>query len=230
MILAISAVSAADNDDTSDSALQAVEEAPVDEVSSEDVGALAATDDADVLAADGEGTNFTSLQNKIDSSNTICYIMNDYTRTDGDDVVTISKDISIVSRGGNFKIDANNKGGIFKINPGVSVFISGLTLVNGNSDYGAAIYNEGDLVVDGCTLYANNASEKGGAIYNVATLDVSDSTFTDNTATYRGGAIYNEGNLKVTESTFDSNDISYRAKNDDNGGAAIYNLNGEMII
>ena len=142
MILAISAVSAADNDDTSDSALQAVEEAPVDEVASEDVGALAATDDADVLAADGEGTNFTSLQNKIDSSNTICYIMNDYTRTDGDDVVTISKDISIVSRGGNFKIDANNKGGIFKINPGVSVFISGLTLVNGNSDYGAAIYKQ----------------------------------------------------------------------------------------
>ena len=230
MILAISAVSAADNNDTSDSALQAVEEAPVDEVASEDVGALAATDDADVLAADGEGTNFTSLQNKIDSSNTICYIMNDYTRADGDDVVTISKDVSIVSRGGNFKIDANNKGGIFKINPGVSVFISGLTLVNGNSDYGAAIYNEGDLVVDGCTLYANNASQKGGAIYNVATLDVSESTFTDNTATYRGGAIYNEGNLKVTESTFDSNDISYRAKNDDNGGAAIYNLNGEMII
>ena len=116
MILAISAVSAADADDTSDSAVQAVEEAPIEEVASDDVDAVAATDDADVLAADGDGTNFTSLQNKIDSSNTICYITNDYTKAEGDDVVTISKDISIVARGGTFKIDANNNGGIFKIN------------------------------------------------------------------------------------------------------------------
>ena len=49
MILAISAVSAADTNDTSDSAVQAVDEAPIEEVASEDVDAVAATDNTDVL-------------------------------------------------------------------------------------------------------------------------------------------------------------------------------------
>ena len=232
MILAISAASAADIDDTSDSDVLSVEETTVDEVVSTDAvdEVQTASEDTEVLTDDGDASNFTALQYRIDSSNTICYIMNDYKKAEGDDVVTISKDISIIARGGTFTIDANNNGGIFKINTGVSVYLSGVTLVNGNSDYGAAIYNEGDLVLDGCTFSNNVATQNGGAIYNTATLDVNDCILSDNIATYRGGAIYNEGTLTVTGSTIDSNDITFRAKNDDNGGAAIYNNGGTINL
>ena len=232
MILGISAASAADIDDTSDSDVLSVEETTVDEVVSTDAvdEVQTASEDTEVLTDDGDASNFTALQYRIDSSNTICYIMNDYKKAEGDDVVTISKDISIIARGGTFTIDANNNGGIFKINPGVSVYLSGVTLVNGNSDYGAAIYNEGDLVLDGCTFSNNVATQNGGAIYNTATLDINDCILSDNIATYRGGAIYNEGTLTVTGSTIDSNDITFRAKNDDNGGAAIYNNGGTINL
>ena len=54
--------------------------------------------------------------------------------------------------------------------------------------------------------------------------------FLNNTAVYRGGAIYSEGAVTVTDSVIDSNDITYRAKNEDNGGAAIYNLGGTLTI
>ena len=89
MILAISAVSAAEDIDTSDSDLQAVDEAPVEEVASEDVEPLAATDDADVVADPGDGNNFTSLQTIVDTkySHTL---QKDYTRVEGDSDISIS--------------------------------------------------------------------------------------------------------------------------------------------
>ena len=82
MILTISAVSAADIGDTSDSAIQSVEETSLDEVvSTSDVGDVqTAANDADVLAADGDG-NFTELQTSV---NTGMVMMNkDYTCVEG---------------------------------------------------------------------------------------------------------------------------------------------------
>ena len=94
MILAISAASAADTNDTSDSAIQAVDEAPIEEVASEDVDAVAATDNTDVLAADGDG-NFTELQNSIDSSGTVI-MSKDYTRVEGESTLSITKDVTLL--------------------------------------------------------------------------------------------------------------------------------------
>jgi predicted outer membrane repeat protein len=48
----------------------------------------------------------------------------------------------------NHVIDANNLGGIFKISPGITVYLNSLTFVNGNSAEGGAIYNEGDLIIE----------------------------------------------------------------------------------
>jgi predicted outer membrane repeat protein len=107
-----------------------------------------------------------------------------------------------------------------------------LTLVNGNSGYGAAIYNQGELIIGDCDFTSNVAS-MGGAIYNEGTLDIDDCTFTNNAATYKGGAIYNNGgSVEVTDSNFNGNDITKRngAASDDNGGAAIFNLGGSLTV
>ena len=160
MILGISAASAADIDDTSDSDVLSVEEAAVDEVVSADAvdEVQTATEDAEVLSADGDG-NFTELQTSV---NTGMVMMNkDYTRVEGENDISITKDVTIL--GNNHKIDANNLGGIFRINSGYTLTLIGVTLINGNSEYGGAIYNDGgsativnSYFLQQCRFNANN--------------------------------------------------------------------------
>ncbi len=80
--------------------------------------------------------------------------------------------------------------------------------------------------------FTNNSASNGGAIHsNQSTnVDISNSKFLSNVAVYRGGAIYSEGHLSVRCSTFDGNDIEYRIANDHNGGAAIYNHGGTLVL
>ena len=200
MILAISAVSAADTNDTSDSAVQAVDDAPIEEVASEDVGALAATDDTDVLAA-GDG-NFTELQTSVDTGTVL--MSKDYTRVEGEETISITRDVTIL--GNDHKIDGSNLGGIFNVNSGYTLTLMGVTLINGNAENGGAIYNNG------------------------GTLTIVNSYFLNNTATKSGGAIYNNGgSITVTGSTFDGNDLTDRSTNGD-GGAAIFDNAGDVLI
>ena len=248
MILAISAVSAADTNDTSDSVAQAVDEAPVEEVASSDVDALAATDNTDVLADVGD-KNFTQLQAEIDQSTTgMINLQSNYIRAEGESDIVINKNFNIFGNDA-YTIDAKNLGGIFKINSGCSVLLNNVILTNGNGINGGAIYNEGTVNIMSSTLTDNkatlggavyntgitaisgstltgNTADKGGAVYSTGTLVVDGTDFNENVATYRGGAVYNEGNFEATDSTFDGNDIIFRSANDDNGGAAIYNNGG----
>ncbi|WP_405265534.1 beta strand repeat-containing protein [Methanobrevibacter sp.] len=200
MILAISAVSAADTNDTSDSAIQAVDDAPIEEVASDDVGALAATDDTHVLAA-GDG-NFTELQTSVDTGTVL--MTKDYTRVEGENTISITRDVTIL--GNDHKIDGSNLGGIFNVNSGYTLTLMGVTLINGNAENGGAIYNNG------------------------GTLTIVNSYFLNNTATKSGGAIYNNGgSITVTGSTFDGNDLTDRSTNGD-GGAAIFDNAGDVLI
>ena len=197
MILAISAVSAADIDDTSDSVAQAVDESPVEEVASSDVDALAATDNTDVLSA-GE-QNFTQLQTAVDSGTVS--MSNDYVRQAGENTISINRDVTII--GNDFKIDGNNLGGIFNVNSGYTLTLTGVTLINGNSQNGAAVY-----VNDGAVLIAN------------------DVTFKENIASeYDGGAIYTVGGtITLTNCVLDSNDVTKLESSaaENHGGTAIY--------
>ena len=210
MILAISAVSAAEDIDTSDSDLQAVDEAPVEEVASEDVDPLAATDDADVLSAGGN--NFTSLQTLIDTSGDYLALDKDYQRVSGESDIKITKDITIngtadfFSQYGNtHAIDANNLGRIFNVTAGKKLTLIGVTLINGNAENGGAVYNNGIVNATNCR-------------------------FLDNTATYNGGAIYNNGGtLRLTNCVLDENDLTDRTVNG-NGGAAICDHAGTVTI
>ena len=233
LILAVSAVGAADLDDTSDSAIQAADDdadivvsSDVDDVaiSAADEGSddevAAASDSADVLAEPEEGNNFTSLQTKI-NSNKMISLDHDYTWVEGDSVISIDNAVTII--GNNHKIDANNNGGIFKINTGGALTLMGVTLVNGNSDNGGAIYNEGELAITDCVFTDNTASVNGGAIYNVGSIEImKDSTFENNKAANYGGAIYTTTDLTISNSEFKGNDLSVHHTSGEYGGYAIW--------
>ena len=191
MILSISAVSAADMDLDPELALP-----------KSDVGIGAS--DGEVLADDGSG-DFTSLQNSIDDDGSTLILTSDYKRVDGDSDVSITKDVTII--GNNHKIDADKKGGIFKVNTGCTLTLIGVTLINGNNENGGAIYNDGGVLnIVNSQLINNTATESGGAIYNA-----------------KSSSIY------VSSSTFDGNDLTDRHFNGW-GGAAIYNDGGSIIM
>ena len=191
MILSISAVSAADMDLDPELALP-----------KSDVGIGAS--DGEVLADDGSG-DFTSLQNSIDDDGSTLILTSDYKRVDGDSDVSITKDVTIL--GNNHKIDADKKGGIFKVNTGCTLTLIGVTLINGNNENGGAIYNDGGVLnIVNSQLINNTATESGGAIYNA-----------------KSSSIY------VSGSTFDGNDLTDRHFNGW-GGAAIYNDGGSIIM
>ncbi|MBE6489360.1 MAG: hypothetical protein E7Z83_00645 [Methanobrevibacter sp.] len=203
MILAISAVSAADTDYTSDSDVLSVKETAVDEVVSveavDDVSA--ANEDTEVLSADGDG-NFTELQTSADTG--MVMMGKDYVRAGGENDISITRDVTIL--GNSHKIDANNLGGIFRINSGCTLTLIGVTLINGNNEYGGAIYNDGGSATIVSSNFLNNTAEKsGGAIYN------------------------NAGSMSITGSKFDGNDLTDRTVNG-YGGAAIYSEGGTILL
>ena len=198
LMFAIPAVSAEDTGDidvTSD--IEAIN-------SIDDVATEISSDDEISLQADiSTSSNFTNLQESIANAGeddvislTGDIIKSDDEKTSFTNGITIDKDITI--NGNGYTIDANNDGRIFNIAEGVTLILNNIKLINGNSDYGGAIYNSG-------------------------TLNANDVTFDNNTAVYRGGAVYNLGTVIADNSKFTNNDITYRDSSNDYGGAALYN-------
>src|SRR5690606_12048854 len=106
----------------------------------------------------------------------------------------------------------DSNGGIFFIDPGATVALQNLTMVNGTSfdGFGGAILNLGTLNVLNCGFSDNKADYYGGAIYNYGDLNVSNSIFTENSVSdwseyFVGGAICNMANMNVTNCTFTNN-------------------------
>ena len=168
---------------------------------------------------------FTDLQNAIGLVDGILTLDSDIAMTDDEAAnfvngVIINKNIRIDGKG--HTIDAKNLGRIFKINNWCDVTLTNVTLTNGNSTVGGAIYNFGnlDLVY---VNFVNNTAKYGGAIMNYAYgLVLDDSTFTNNTAKI-GGAIYNsEDCFVVGNSTFANNTAKI--------GGAIYNYGIGFVI
>ena len=89
-----------------------------------------------------------------------------------------------------------------------------------------AIYNEGNLGVDGSIFDANHANYDGGAIYNNASgvATINNTVFSNNyVINGYGGAIYNSGNIDIKNSNFTDNYTSNRA-------GAIYNTSQNLTI
>lgn len=111
-----------------------------------------------------------------------------------------------------------------------------LTLQNGNTTNGGAIYNQGNLTILNCTFKNNYATVfddnpntgQGGAIYNngnstTAIVNITNSVFTGNSANGNGGgAVFNSGSpgnatMNINNSTFTNNICT------DFDGGAIFN-------
>jgi hypothetical protein len=108
---------------------------------------------------------------------------------------------------------------VFRIDPGVTAGLAGLTIRNGSRGgvTGGGIDNSGTLTVTGCTL-RNNFAYTGGGIENDGTLTVTKSTLSGNSATHGGGIYNNDGStLTVANSTLSGNSA------DDEGGG-IFNF------
>ncbi len=133
---------------------------------------------------------------------------------------------------GQMTISGANASTVFAVQAGVQALLEGLTIENGQGNFGTfsasggGIYNNGGTVtVSDSTLAHNSATYGGGGIYNYrGTLTVSDSTLADNSASYDGGGIYNyRGTLTVSDSTLDHNSAGY-------GGGGIYNHGGTLTV
>jgi len=111
--------------------------------------------------------------------------------------LTVNKSITISGPGaGSLAVDGNANTGVFLINSGVTVTISGLSITNGNaSSLGGGIYNGSATVMLSNCIVSGNSAQYGGGIYNEgvfgsATLTIINSTINGNTVSKEGGGIY----------------------------------------
>lgn len=124
--------------------------------------------------------------------------------------IVINKDLVIIGPGSEaLGISGGGNSRIFSIKKGNKVYISGLTLMNGNEWFGGAILNEGGDVKIEFTTIRNNVGHWGGGIANRTESTTSGNNsrmilnyceVIDNVAaptsiatTAQGGGIYNDG-------------------------------------
>ena len=128
------------------------------------------------------------------------------TLTSGD--IGINKNLTIQGPGaGTLAINADHASGIFSIQSGSMVTISGLTIENGSSSNGGGIYNNGNLTVDSSTIVNNVTAGSGGAIFNDNVLTLTNSSLISNTAVLMGGGLYNQtgDRIRIVSTLISSN-------------------------
>ncbi|MBW4615604.1 MAG: DUF4347 domain-containing protein [Desmonostoc vinosum HA7617-LM4] len=171
----------------------------------------------------------------------------------------LPNNIKIVGTGAkNLTISGNNASRIFYVERGSTLELSGLTIADGmdgieqsisgsiSVDQGAAIRNQGNLIINDAVFRDNYSKTIGGAILNAAnpgsslanpgassnyqaTLTVNNTTFINNFAKDQGGAIYNgfsngqEGLVTITNSRFIRNVAGAI-------GGAIFNNAGALTV
>lgn len=134
----------------------------------------------------------------------------------------IDKPVTIASETGSpgcASIDGELADRIFWIENTSGVVFSGITLLNGQSAWGSAVYaDSSDVTFDFCVFQGNRVSVEGGAaFYNRGTGAFIDCTFTANDAEYGGGGIVvNAADVTFTNCAFVGNEARW------GGGVAIY--------
>lgn len=169
----------ANDDQIGDEEVLAIEEQEVDEVGVTEKNDLSAT----------TGT-FTDLNNFINDNNDSNIYLNQNYKYDSKfdnkfiNGIEIHKKNICINGNGNI-IDANHHVGVFK--GAYNVTFKNIIFLNGQSDYGGAIYSCFSLnTAINCTFINNTASANGGATSYVHCINC---TFINNTAP-EGGAIY----------------------------------------
>ena len=137
---------------------------------------------------------------------------------------TDSATTTVTGPSGGITLDAHRASGIFQVNRGAAVGLTGLTLANGSAGGGGRIFNYGTLALTSCTLSGNDVGYfGGGGINNRGTLTLTNSTLSGNTAGFGGGGVANYGTLTVTNSTFSGNTTIF-------GGGGIMNRSGTVTL
>ena len=157
---------------------------------------------------------FATINKAIDSNVSNIHLSEGKFIGTGNNGLTIeNKSITIIGAGADKTIIDLNKTQFMDIKSTSSVVLTNLTIINGYTKYGGAIYNNGNLTIQNCN-FKNNSATSGGAIYNNGNLTIQNCNFKNNSAT-SGGAIYNNGNLDIYYSTFEDNVVT------DRGGAVL---------
>ena len=155
------------------------------------------SNDGDDSNSGSESDPYKTLNKSINSVGDNSYIHlkeGTYTGEKNRDLV-VSKNLTFIGAGADKTIiDAQKQGRIFNINGDNTITLINLTLTNGYSDNGGAIYTyHGDVIVsDGVSFVNNSADRYGGAIHTyhgdviVSGINVS---FVNNSADHGGGLL-----------------------------------------
>jgi hypothetical protein len=145
---------------------------------------------------------------------------NTITLTAGEMFIPSSLTIDATALPGGLTVDGNNASRHFQLQTGKSLTLRGLTLMRGNAfGDGGAIYSEGILNLDRCTLAENFSAFDGGAIGSIGTLSLAHCTLSGNSAARLAGGILSNGSATtVTASTISGNSAR--------GGGGIASLGG----
>ena len=147
---------------------------------------------------------FATINKAIDSNVSNIHLSEGKFIGAGNNGLTIeNKSITIIGAGADKTIIDLNKIQFMDIKSTSSVVLTNLTIINGYTKYGGAIYNNGNLTIQNCN-FKNNSATSGGAIYSgtTANLNIYSSTFEDNVVTNNGGAVFSYSYVGIYDSTF----------------------------
>jgi len=141
--------------------------------------------------------DFSTIQAGIDAAmpgDTVTIFDRTYTGTGNKDLDFNGKAITVTSENGpeNCIIDCEGDGRGFYFHNGETStsILSGITITNGNADYGGGIRCTSSPTITSCRIIGNTAQNSGGGIFfAVWSCTVTNSVITGNMATW-GGAIY----------------------------------------
>jgi hypothetical protein len=130
---------------------------------------------------------------------------------DGPTVVTTSGTI-VIDNGvildgeDNLTVDGDRSHGVFRVGHLVSAELRNLTITRGYAVFaGAAIYSQGDLILDGCNVVENESDDIAAGIYSYeGALEVVNSSISRNEAS-RGAVMWVGGDVSIRDSTISQN-------------------------
>jgi MBG domain (YGX type)/Bacterial Ig-like domain (group 3) len=120
----------------------------------------------------------------------------------------ITGSMFINASGAQVTLDGGSAMGVLNVASGVTLKMTDLSVQNGFSPDGGALYNAGTANIYGGTFSGNSSSYYGGALENSsgATMSITGSTFAINrSASAEGGAVNNAGTMTITSSLFNYN-------------------------
>ena len=115
-------------------------------------------------------------------------------------------------------ISGGGQSGVFQVDKGATASLSGLTITDGMSKYGAGVLNNGTTTLFDCTVSGNSASKNGGGVANYGTMmTLFDCTVSGNSAFF-GGGVMNRDTMTLFDCTVNGNSTKYGG----GGGVASY--------